>query len=135
MGAQIGLTNLLKYDMGGPSTDVCPTRDGKLAQKALRELAGFPVQTRAIDIHTIGAGGGLGIRHGGSVALLVSNRPEWLTTGPRLRPDRGPRGGAQHLVAPGGTSVCPGPLPSRHSRDVRPIPRGRLPGDAPRDHP
>ena len=54
---------------------------------------------------------------------------------PRLRPDRGARGGAQHVVAPGRARVCPGPLPSRRSRDVRPIPRGRLPGDARRDHP
>ena len=45
-------------DTGGTSTDVCLIRDGEPAQKTLRELAGFPVRTRTIDIHTIGAGGG-----------------------------------------------------------------------------
>jgi len=33
-------------------------RDGEPAKKDLREIAGFPVRTRTIDIHTIGAGGG-----------------------------------------------------------------------------
>jgi N-methylhydantoinase A len=44
--------------MGGTSTDVCLIRDGEPAKKDLREMGGFPVRTRTIDIHTIGAGGG-----------------------------------------------------------------------------
>jgi len=44
--------------MGGTSTDVCLIRDGKPAQKSERLMGGFPVRTRALDIHTIGAGGG-----------------------------------------------------------------------------
>jgi N-methylhydantoinase A len=58
LGTRVGCGNLITFDMGGTSTDVCLIRDGEPAQKTLRELGGFPVRTRAIDIHTIGAGGG-----------------------------------------------------------------------------
>ena len=40
------------------STDVCLIRDGEPAKKSEREMGGFPVRTRTLDIHTIGAGGG-----------------------------------------------------------------------------
>ncbi|MBI3328445.1 MAG: hydantoinase/oxoprolinase family protein [Nitrospinae bacterium] len=58
LGAHVGLTDLITFDMGGTSTDVCLIRDGEPAQKTLRQVGGFPVRTRTIDIHTIGAGGG-----------------------------------------------------------------------------
>ena len=58
LGAEVGITNQITFDMGGTSTDVCLIRDGAAARKDLREMAGFPVRTRTIDIHTIGAGGG-----------------------------------------------------------------------------
>ncbi len=58
LGGELGIANLITFDMGGTSTDVCLIRDGEPAKKDLREIAGFPVRTRTIDIHTIGAGGG-----------------------------------------------------------------------------
>ena len=58
LGAEAGVDNQITFDMGGTSTDVCLIRDGEPAKKDLREMAGFPVRTRTIDIHTIGAGGG-----------------------------------------------------------------------------
>ena len=58
LGAELGIGNLITFDMGGTSTDVCLIRDGEPAKQDLREIAGFPVRTRSIDIHTIGAGGG-----------------------------------------------------------------------------
>lgn len=58
LGEQVGCANLITFDMGGTSTDVCLIRDGMPAQKNLRELGGFPVRTPTLDIHTIGAGGG-----------------------------------------------------------------------------
>ena len=58
LGTQVGIPNQITFDMGGTSTDVCLIRDGEPAKKDLREMAGFPVRTRIIDIHTIGAGGG-----------------------------------------------------------------------------
>ena len=50
--------NLITFDMGGTSTDVCLIRDGVPAKKSERQMGGFPVRTRTLDIHTIGAGGG-----------------------------------------------------------------------------
>ncbi|HEX6003953.1 MAG TPA: hydantoinase/oxoprolinase family protein [Burkholderiales bacterium] len=58
LGEQLGLANLITFDMGGTSTDVCLIRDGEPAQKSERQMGGFPVRTRTLDIHTIGAGGG-----------------------------------------------------------------------------
>ena len=58
MTQETGVRNLITFDMGGTSTDVCLIRDGTPAMKSVREMAGFPVRTRTIDIHTIGAGGG-----------------------------------------------------------------------------
>ena len=58
LGAELGIGNLITFDMGGTSTDVCLIRDGEPAKKDLREMGGFPVRTRTLDIHTIGAGGG-----------------------------------------------------------------------------
>jgi N-methylhydantoinase A len=58
LGGQLGLPRLITFDMGGTSTDVCLIRDGEPAKKSERQMGGFPVRTRALDIHTIGAGGG-----------------------------------------------------------------------------
>src|SRR5687768_16329584 len=58
LGAELGLPNLITFDMGGTSTDVCLVREGVPAKKSERAMGGFPVRTRTLDIHTIGAGGG-----------------------------------------------------------------------------
>jgi N-methylhydantoinase A len=58
LGVHLGLPNLITFDMGGTSTDVCLIRDGEPAKKSERAMGGFPVRTRTLDIHTIGAGGG-----------------------------------------------------------------------------
>lgn len=58
LGQDTGVSNLITFDMGGTSTDVCLVRDGQPAMKNEREMGGFPVRTRTLDIHTIGAGGG-----------------------------------------------------------------------------
>ena len=58
LGVRVGLGDLITFDMGGTSTDVCLIRHGEPAQKTLREVGGFPVRTHTVDIHTIGAGGG-----------------------------------------------------------------------------
>ncbi|MPZ45813.1 MAG: hydantoinase/oxoprolinase family protein [Betaproteobacteria bacterium] len=58
LGKQLGVEDLIAFDMGGTSTDVCLIRALTPAQKSQRDMGGFPVRTRTIDIHTIGAGGG-----------------------------------------------------------------------------
>ncbi len=58
IGRQLKLPDLITFDMGGTSTDVCLIRGGEPAKKSERAMGGFPVRTRTLDIHTIGAGGG-----------------------------------------------------------------------------
>ncbi|MBV8169956.1 MAG: hydantoinase/oxoprolinase family protein, partial [Alphaproteobacteria bacterium] len=58
VGQAAGLPNLITFDMGGTSTDVCLIKDGQPSRINQREIGGFPVRTATIDLHTIGAGGG-----------------------------------------------------------------------------
>jgi N-methylhydantoinase A len=58
LGERIGMRDLIAFDMGGTSTDVCLIRGLAPAQKSQREIGGFPVRARTLDIQTIGAGGG-----------------------------------------------------------------------------
>jgi len=54
---QAGFPKILCFDMGGTSTDLS-LMDGKLELTSEAQVAGFPVKTPMIRIHTIGAGGG-----------------------------------------------------------------------------
>ena len=58
LGRQSGTNDLISFDMGGTSTDICLIRDGTPGVCSSREIGGFPVRLAALDIHTIGAGGG-----------------------------------------------------------------------------
>ncbi len=50
--------DLLCFDMGGTSCDVCVIEEGNVAETAERAVAGRPLALAALDIHTVGAGGG-----------------------------------------------------------------------------
>ena len=50
--------NLISMEIGGTSCDVMLMSDGRVADKDDLMIAGYHVSTPAIDIHTIGAGGG-----------------------------------------------------------------------------
>jgi N-methylhydantoinase A len=58
LGRQFGAADLISFDMGGTSTDVCLIRNSTPQQRAAREIGGLPVRIATLDIHTIGAGGG-----------------------------------------------------------------------------
>ncbi len=58
LGREADAPNLISFDMGGTSTDVSLIREGGASKRNLLEMAGFPVRVSALDIHTIGAGGG-----------------------------------------------------------------------------
>jgi len=58
LGRRAGRRNLITFDMGGTSTDVCVIYDGAPAMKSQSDIGGFPIVVRTIDMHTIGAGGG-----------------------------------------------------------------------------
>ncbi len=53
-----GMENVLCFDMGGTSCDVCVITAGQVAETAQRTVAGRPLALPALDIHTVGAGGG-----------------------------------------------------------------------------
>jgi len=57
-GLRTGHSNLITFDMGGTSTDVCLVLDAKAEMTFGRSVAGFPVRLPSLDIHTVGAGGG-----------------------------------------------------------------------------
>jgi N-methylhydantoinase A len=50
--------DVLCFDMGGTSCDVCLIDDGEVAETAERAIAGRPLALSALDIDTVGAGGG-----------------------------------------------------------------------------
>ncbi|MDB5413544.1 MAG: hypothetical protein JWR10_1879 [Rubritepida sp.] len=58
VAAAIGVRDIITFDIGGTSTDVCLVKNGVPARAVQQEMAGLPVRTPSIDLHTIGAGGG-----------------------------------------------------------------------------
>jgi N-methylhydantoinase A len=53
-----GLRDLVTFDMGGTSTDVCLVEGGEPALAAESSIGGLPFRTPAVAVHTVGAGGG-----------------------------------------------------------------------------
>ncbi len=53
-----GHRDLITFDMGGTSTDVCLVRDGVPVLTSDAEIDGLPIRTPVLDIVTVGAGGG-----------------------------------------------------------------------------
>ena len=53
-----GERDVLCFDMGGTSCDVCLIADAQVAETAERVIAGRPLSLPALDIQTVGAGGG-----------------------------------------------------------------------------
>jgi N-methylhydantoinase A len=53
-----GRKNLITFDMGGTSTDVCLVVDGTPSVSPETEVDGLPIRTPVLDIVTVGAGGG-----------------------------------------------------------------------------
>jgi len=74
--------NVLCFDMGGTSCDVCLITDGKVAETAQRTIAGRPLALPALDIHTVGAGGGSIAWRDGGGALRVGPESAGAEPGP-----------------------------------------------------
>jgi len=67
-GRQLGLKQMITFDMGGTSTDVALVEAApRITTEA--QVAGMPVAVPMLDIHTIGAGGG-SIAHVDAAGLL-----------------------------------------------------------------
>jgi len=94
LGRRLGVRNLIAYDMGGTSTDVCLIEDLVVPVTNEQFISDFPNRTPQIEINSVGAGGG-------SIAWLDSGRI--LKVGPRSAgADPGPacygRGGVEATV-------------------------------------
>ncbi len=57
MGRRTGNDDIISFDMGGTSTDVCLCR-GKINATTEAQMGGYPIRIPAIDVHTVGSGGG-----------------------------------------------------------------------------
>ncbi len=58
LARRAGFENAISFDMGGTSTDVSLIVGGRAELGAEREVAGLPLRLPAVDLHTVGAGGG-----------------------------------------------------------------------------
>ena len=94
IGAACGFADAVSFDMGGTSTDVCLIRGGVPAPAAERLVAGFPIRLPALDVHTIGAGGGSIAYVDAGGALVVGPRSAGAVPGPACYG----RGGADPTV-------------------------------------
>jgi N-methylhydantoinase A len=77
-----GVRDVLCFDMGGTSCDVCVIEDGQVAETARRSVAGRPLALGALDIHTVGAGGGSIAWRDGGGALRVGPHSAGAVPGP-----------------------------------------------------
>jgi N-methylhydantoinase A len=104
-GAIIGQRNLISIDVGGTSFDVSLVRDGETSLQPEYELQGLPVLASAIEVHTIGAGGGSVIYEAGG-RLNVGPQSAGAEPGPACYG----RGGMQPTITD--ANVVLGRLPS-----------------------
>jgi N-methylhydantoinase A len=74
VGRSSGYPDLITYDMGGTSTDVCLVREGQFAMTTDGRVGTLPNRVLQIEINSIGAGGG-------SIASLGAGR--FLNVGPQ----------------------------------------------------
>ena len=58
IGQQTGYRNIISFDMGGTSTDVSLTYDGKPKVSRETKVGVFPVKAPSLEVVSIGAGGG-----------------------------------------------------------------------------
>ncbi len=77
-----GEPDLLCFDMGGTSCDVCAVQGGRVRETTGREVGGRPLALGMVDVHTVGAGGGsIGWSDAGG-ALRVGPRSAGARPGP-----------------------------------------------------
>lgn len=82
LGRLIGVPNLITYDMGGTSTDVCLIEGLEATLTTEQHIAGLPNRTPQIEINSIGAGGGSVAWLDDGGALRVGPRSAGAEPGP-----------------------------------------------------
>jgi N-methylhydantoinase A/oxoprolinase/acetone carboxylase beta subunit len=82
IAAACGFDDAVSFDMGGTSTDVCLVREGTPEPAAERVVAGLPIRLPALDVHTVGAGGGSIAKLDAGGALVVGPDSAGAVPGP-----------------------------------------------------
>jgi len=82
VGGACGVSDLITYDMGGTSTDVCLVRNLTPLATSDGTVGAFPVKVPQIDMHTVGAGGGSLAWLDVDGSLQVGPRSAGATPGP-----------------------------------------------------
>ena len=77
-----GFPNAVTFDMGGTSTDVCLVLEVARRRRRSGWWPAFPIRLPALDVHTIGAGGGSIARLDPGGALAVGPRSAGAVPGP-----------------------------------------------------
>lgn len=77
-----GYGNLVTFDMGGTSTDVCLVSDGKPIIAPETAVDGLPIRTPVVDIASVGAGGGSIVWRDTGGMLRVGPRSSGADPGP-----------------------------------------------------
>jgi N-methylhydantoinase A/oxoprolinase/acetone carboxylase beta subunit len=83
LGRQLGLSDIVTFDTGGTSSDVCMIENGDVQERDSIEVEwGMPLRARCIDVTWVGAGGGsIGWVDSGG-ALRVGPRSAGAAPGP-----------------------------------------------------
>lgn len=89
-----GYRDLITFDMGGTSTDVCLVRDGTPVLTSDAEIDGLPIRIPVLDIVTVGAGGGSIVWRDDGGMLRVGPRSAGAEPGPACYR----RGGAEPTI-------------------------------------
>ncbi|HVL95287.1 MAG TPA: hydantoinase/oxoprolinase family protein [Solirubrobacteraceae bacterium] len=77
-----GERDVLCFDMGGTSCDVCVIEDGAVREAGGRRVGGRPIALPMLDLHTVGAGGGSVAWADAGGALRVGPRSAGARPGP-----------------------------------------------------
>jgi N-methylhydantoinase A len=120
LGRVTGARNLITYDMGGTSTDVCLIEDLEPVLTTEQHIGGLPNRTPQIEINSIGAGGGsvAWIDEGGALRVVRAARApipvRRLAGAGRRRPSRTPISSSAASA-----TTCRSPARSRSTRRAR----------------
>ncbi|WP_238123184.1 MULTISPECIES: hydantoinase/oxoprolinase family protein [unclassified Xanthobacter] len=78
----LGAGNLVTYDTGGTTTDICVIENGRPVERDKTDLAGLRITAPAIEVNPIGIGGGSLARMDASGILAVGPRSAGAAPGP-----------------------------------------------------
>jgi N-methylhydantoinase A len=82
LAERAGVRDVLCFDMGGTSCDVCVIDGGVVREADVRTIAGRPLALPSLDIETVGAGGGSIAWRDSGGALRVGPRSAGSAPGP-----------------------------------------------------